>query len=727
MCVAWWIAVILAVSWINYTDSSNEDNFEGRLNQLPQRLSAIGQVFWPDGVPTWFMEIYAPIHSQPSLCRNHSLIYTEFLSNYTTWALQMFDSSTKLPSGLLKAHFKDLGSYDECLEVDQIGPFPVQHCLLELRGFMKYPKLPVNLDKVETIVGGIPVLKPNLGLSLCLPLSCNQDNLLHHYNKVFNHLNLTPILDRYSCSSNEKSKMATADWIGFVCVPISLLPVLSKVFEKLFLKRLKLKGSTIWKIINCFSAKRNSSTILEWKDPRRPLAVLRGLRYIAISWIVLAHNYAIVVATPTLNWIDIYDLMESWGGAVFQNGKCAVDLFLMMGGLLLSYLFMDSMKHGRKFNLGLFYLHRLVRILPTYAAVVLLGMTFYPKFRSGPLWKNTIERHKDNCLDHWWTNFLFINNYVHTDRQCLPHAWYLAVDMQLHLLSPIILFPLYKWKKFGKIVLPLLIFSSVIISFCVSYFNEIPAGAVIARDLTTIEAYATEYITTHTRFGAWLIGVGLGYLLHQFKKTNTTLSRKTVFISWCVSLVFSLSTLLGISYFIRQENVYNRLESAFYTGLQSVLWSLGMAWMIFACETGYAGPIRSFLASKLFQPLGKLTFSIYLIHGSIQYLLLGTMKTPHYVDTIANLIGFSGVMTVTVVTSYLFCMIFELPFINLEKIILGTEMRYVFQQDRAAHYFANPVKLLLNNHFQDRWIGHRSEFLYRQLRSPDLTVCDFFL
>ena len=31
---------------------------------------------------------------------------------------------------------------------------------------------------------------------------------------------------------------------------------------------------------------------------------------------------------------------------------------------------------------------------------------------SGPLWSSVVGRERDNCINNWWTNILFINNYV---------------------------------------------------------------------------------------------------------------------------------------------------------------------------------------------------------------------------------------------------------------------------------------------------------------------------
>ncbi|XP_039294748.1 O-acyltransferase like protein-like [Nilaparvata lugens] len=656
----------------NYIECHRSDTFRGRLEQIPERLVPLTRGLWGEGgIPKWLTDIYAPVYAtSDSLCQRESEIYKEALQNFSLWAFQMFDSSSKLQSGILYAHFKDLGSFDECIDVDAISPFKVQQCLVELRGIVKYPKVPGDLDDVETIVGGLPLLKPHLGLAMCVPASCNRSELLDHYNEVFSHLNLTPIINQYSCSTKDPAPFYFFDWVmGFVCGGVFLLVIMTSVFDIAGSRRLKQKGGRFWKLLECFSTRRTLCHIVSKKDPNKPLASLRGLRFLCVLWIVYSHNYACVAFQPTLNWIHIYNMMESLSGAIFLNGKCAVDLFLVMSGLLLCYIFLDMMESGKKFNLWLFYLHRIVRILPMYAVVVFLGLTFYPRYASGPQWNHLIKRHEQNCRDHWWTNMLFINNYVHTDRQCNPQTWYLAVDMQLYLLSPLILFPVYKSRIFRRVGLPSLVLISIIISFLISYSHQIPAGSIIARDLQTMESYSTEYITTHTRFGSWVIGIGLGYLLYQAKNTKIKLSKLTVACCWLFSAVVCTTILFGITYFNQPEREYNRVQSAIYTSLHSTLWSLATGWMIFACETGYADTLKNVLTCRFLQPLGNLSFAIYLLHGSFQFVLSAMMRTPAYLDFMPNMVMMLGVVVLTAASGLLFSVLFELPFMNLEYVL----------------------------------------------------------
>jgi hypothetical protein len=48
--------------------------------------------------------------------------------------------------------------------------------------------------------------------------------------------------------------------------------------------------------------------------------------------------------------------------------------------------------------------------------VRLFYVSLMPKMGSGPLWKVTVVPESEYCLENWWTNLAYVNNYVHVER-----------------------------------------------------------------------------------------------------------------------------------------------------------------------------------------------------------------------------------------------------------------------------------------------------------------------
>jgi peptidoglycan/LPS O-acetylase OafA/YrhL len=76
---------------------------------------------------------------------------------------------------------------------------------------------------------------------------------------------------------------------------------------------------------------------------------------------------------------------------------------------------------------------------------------------------------------------MVVFNYCHLF-QCLDQTWYLAVDMQLFSLSPLLLYPLAKSPRFGKRLLAFVIFISLVIPFAITYAEKLTALMIYTKE-----------------------------------------------------------------------------------------------------------------------------------------------------------------------------------------------------------------------------------------------------
>lgn len=82
---------------------------------------------------------------------------------------------------------------------------------------------------------------------------------------------------------------------------------------------------------------------------------------------------------------------------------------------------------------------------------------------------------------------------------------------------------------------------------------------------------------------------------------------------------------------------HTALKSAFYLGLQRLIWGIFLSWVVYACLTGISGPINGFLSLPFFQTGSKTMYSTYLFHGSL---------LVHYIASQRHLDYFSDYETV---------------------------------------------------------------------------------
>ena len=136
---------------------------------------------------------------------------------------------------------------------------------------------------------------------------------------------------------------------------------------------------------------------------------------------------------------------------------------------------MRELEKTQKIDLLKFWVSRYLRITPLFAAIILAMVSFLKYFGNGPLFSATNDRFVPDCERYWWSALLHVQNYVNPNNVCLVHSWYLSVDMQLFFLSPIILYPLWRFGKYFIGVILAIIVGTMGGSFAVAFINEFPA------------------------------------------------------------------------------------------------------------------------------------------------------------------------------------------------------------------------------------------------------------
>ena len=150
----------------------------------------------------------------------------------------------------------------------------------------------------------------------------------------------------------------------------------------------------------------------------------------------------------------------------------------------------------------------------------------------------------------------------------------------------------------------------------------------------------------------YLVGMALGYVLRQ--NFEVRLKKTTILAGWFLSAALCLSVICVILIPYSLEYKYNRLDAAFYAGFHKLGWSVGIAWVVWACVNGHGGtifvsshnhlsltsdvfeyktgPVNRILSWKYFIPLSKLSFSAYLVHQDWMQLHRGLRRTSNYLS-----------------------------------------------------------------------------------------------
>jgi len=447
-----------------------------------------------------------------------------------------------------------------------------------------------------------------------------------------------------------------------------------------------------------FFANYEDLTLQKSKDT----VILDGLRVGSLCWIIVGHLIAITGSVAGFsNPKEVYPpsgFLADLPGQLVISSRFAVDTFLIISGFLTFLVLNRKLKrqnhdqrralHRWISSLPGLLLARVVRILPLYGMCLLFYTQVAPHLGGGPFWYEWLALLRP-CHDYGWTNLLFVNNFVPfgipTTATCFYHSWYLAVDMQLFLLSSGLVFwhqanPLHGKRATAAFWLISLGVSSYLAAtrhWSVNTFD----GAAVAR--YDVEAYAKP----HVRAQSYLTGVFVAMLL-----PDRTMRRRSAF-TWKHRTVqhFCLAAMLVVT-FLPCDGAYDKRACQYqewplendcgsswsqtqnwtYTSISRTVWCVGIGTLLhlFLGRPAESSAVSFILSWKCWAPLSRLSFAAYLIHP----IVICVWKLGNNEKEVFRPITFVMDILAVCVVSYLSALIatlcIEIPFGNVWKLLL---------------------------------------------------------
>ncbi|XP_051862820.1 nose resistant to fluoxetine protein 6-like [Drosophila albomicans] len=588
-------------------------------------------------------------NQQDLLCLADMAQLMSGLSSRSYWALRMIDSWGSIPSGILYGNFFDMGNYDECIKTYKA--ITDSH---SIRGKYCFAKIS---------------FRATLKIAVCFPSSCSAELMDTFIGQIANRLlNVTitkNIVDEATCSTAEKEPFDAATILIIVILSVLAAAMILATLCDYFICRDQNKLPII---IKAFSARANSRALFRLVEPKSNPNVIdcvHGMRCLSLIWVIFGHQYIVSLSSPKTNYVSLLTWLQSFFASFILHGPFSVDTFFFLSGLLLVMIALRSLEKSKgQMNIPMMYLHRYLRLTPVLALAIPMYMKLLPLMSDGPVTDRVNFGDFDVCKRTWYLSLLYVQNYA-TKEICLGHTWYLAVDMQLYILSPIFLISLYKWgkKAAGGIFVLMLLLSGCL--FATMMTNKY--GVFL-----DFEGQRKLYYATHVHAAPWLIGLLFGYFLHLNRNKSFKLIRISIWLGWIVSLALLFTSLFAL-YPAAQSDAaaLTILEQAFYYTLTRIAWPLSLCWVVFACMKGYGGLADSFLSSPLWQPLSRLSYSAYIYHVYIQLVNDKRVRSPSYLSDYDMMLSFWGTFSFTVLMAYVMHIILEAPLGALEGILLS--------------------------------------------------------
>ncbi|KXJ18551.1 nose resistant to fluoxetine protein 6 [Exaiptasia diaphana] len=427
-----------------------------------------------------------------------------------------------------------------------------------------------------------------------------------------------------------------------------------------------------------FSLIRNTTQIMNTNVPPNAITSINGMRVLSILWVVLGHVFAFLATNGLVSNLGILrNILQRFTFQVILSGVFAVDTFFFLSGLLVAYLsFRQVDKTKGSLNLFKFYFHRFWRLTPVYMFVLLFYDQLTQFLGEGPFWYEI--QSKQPCDEYWWTNLLYINNF-YPKAECMAWAWYLANDMQFFVISPFIIFAAYRFGKRGLgLSVGLLLMAGFISTAVILDYYKLGSTILdMNAGVGNANFFQYVYVKPYCRIAPYLVGMALGYLLHVIKDgPPRTHSWLFILCGWCAAIILALSPVFGTyKAFKKNPQPFTRTENVFYGTFSRFSWSLALAWVIYACHTGYGGLVDKILSARFWIPLSRLTYCVYLVHLVVLTVYLSSYQTVLFYSDVNASWHFMACTTISYFVAYIVSVSCEVPMMHLEKLVFKTDRK----------------------------------------------------
>ncbi|KAJ9599467.1 hypothetical protein L9F63_010054, partial [Diploptera punctata] len=372
-------------------------------------------------------------HVKNEQCIKDSQYYLEELDNFALWALKMYDSSAKIPSGLLNGNVNQYGDIDQCLSVkspSRGGVVTGRYCLTTMALNLSNPNRPA-LQQIHKLLLSHGMFQSNLDdpghrvprfsslhWALCVPASCEANDvqlalseLLHKHTEgtglVFQ-VHVTPEMCQVK---KEKFDLPTSTlFVGGIFLSIITLAIIATATDPGW-RLVDHELSTSRNLVQAFSLRKNVLALFNLSRSSDDIESIHGIRALHALLLLIAHKCMALFFNPYLDRTAMAEALgRSWTG--FARGAWLyTEPFILMSGLLTSYSFYKELQTKNKLNVPREYFSRFMRIVPNLVILILFCTFILPWTGNGPLWNQVVQHHSDICKQTWWRNLLFIHNY----------------------------------------------------------------------------------------------------------------------------------------------------------------------------------------------------------------------------------------------------------------------------------------------------------------------------
>jgi len=465
--------------------------------------------------------------------------------------------------------------------------------------------------------------------------------------------------------------------------PKAMNQITKRLLDETHIKQQFKTYQGISKFLNCFDARKNFQKLIQVKyhdSYDHNLEIFNGIRVIMFAWIVYGHHY-VVGPQYADNILDFPEMRkDSWLLIPFAS-SFAVDVFFYMSGFLFAFLAISKLARMQLSFKSYSHLafHRLFRIWPSYFIALIFYWKILPILGDGPIWFQLTDQTSLCDNGKILNNILLIDNFlVESANYCYGWGWYLSNDFQMFLITSLLLWMYIRNKKKAKIVISLLICSSLTFAWIYGYHLGVRANPPTTGGIANPKTFSLYYVKPYIRLPPYFIGVLMGLFYSEFKQQEgLAYNIGKLIIKKAVrgfSQLIGWGLILFLIFHVREVQIDPTNWSDFYhatwRAFQSSLFVIALTLIILPGLLGEDTIIKRFLSHPFLVPLARITFTAYLVHLFwVMRSFYGATTAYHFTHENIMYSAISNIL-MSFITAGALSLLAEIPFANIENLYI---------------------------------------------------------
>eukprot|EP01083_Nonionella_stella_P053191 140792_1 len=416
---------------------------------------------------------------------------------------------------------------------------------------------------------------------------------------------------------------------------------------------------------------------------------LDGIRVGSMSWVIWGHIYIFYGLSSPSNQATLMPfgadakpypyVFSKWYMMLAEYGFYSVDSFFYLSGFLAAFALCRKLKSYDKQAIRLYYvwvplsyLNRLLRIFPMMAFILFVQFFVADQVPYGYR-VTSRDANYQLCADGWYKVLLFYANLLQeNDNQCMGHLWYIHCDMQLFLVLPWIIL-LFQWNKLAGLIASLLLFLvGIVIRMYFAIHYHFGANLLLpANPEVNDSSQFEQYFKPWTRMSPYFIGAFTLLLIQTLQERHFAIQSRVALLSVMSLSGFIMCCLVFWPYDDIKDAPDERwplTSDQIYYALSRPIWGVALGLLSFGIvfkSKAMQSMMGTILSAQIYQPLGKLTYTMYLIHWMVLDCFFKDLNMTTYYEFWSIFGMFCAVWLVTMFCSLILWFVVEQPMTNL--------------------------------------------------------------